>query len=62
MKGRSYILNPTNYVKKVFHSITQRYLTKFFAFNHQAEAMQAQLVYNLNKEPAMLSAQKPKNN
>ena len=29
MKGRSYILNPTNYVEKAFDGITQRNFAKF---------------------------------
>ena len=40
MKGRSYILNPTHYVKKVFDSITQKnfakLLLKFGNFQSQS--------------------------
>ena len=54
MKGRSYILNPTHYGKKVSYNITQRNYqisTQILNLSFTAEATHIQLLENnLNRE------------
>ena len=62
MKGRSYILNPTHYGKRVSYNITQRNCqisTQILNLSFTAEATHIPLLENnLNREIAMIDAQK----